>query len=414
MRTIVAAPLATGAVLAGRYRIVRALGVGAWGRVYLATDTTDVPAPQVAIKEMHGDDSAAADEQAEAIAWFKREVSTLLSLEHPGIPRVHGYWTAAGDRVPFYLAMDYVPGKTLEEALADRGGPLPWREAAEIGVALCDVLAYLHGRTPPFIFRDMKLTNVIVDERTGQPVLIDFGIARQLGPSDGTAIGSDGYAPREQYMGRAETRSDLYALGATLHALLTGRRPNRAYTSLLRQGKAVEEALRAVFPPVHTLNSDVPTALSAVIARATAFAPEDRFAAAAEMRDALHAALDDRPVAATVISRPPPIPTPTTPTPAAATPTAAPPATDPSLWSHVARAATAPSLHGELASVLETRPASVAPSTGATGGSMGTTIAIALGGIGVAGLLVGLVYWSVTNAPPPRPRRCPRDRPSSP
>jgi len=161
---------------------------------------------------MHGDDSAAPDEQAEAIAWFKREVSTLLSLAHPGIPRVHGYWTAAGDRGPFYLAMDYVPGETLEEMLAAHGSPLPWREVAEIGVALCDVLAYLHGCTPPFIFRDMKLTNVIVDERTDQPVLIDFGIARQLGPSGGTAIGTDGYAPREQYMGRAETRSDLYAL----------------------------------------------------------------------------------------------------------------------------------------------------------------------------------------------------------
>jgi len=409
--TIVAAPLAAGAVLAGRYRIVRTLGVGAWGRVYLATDTADVTAPQVAIKEMHGDDSASADEQAEAIAWFKREVSTLLALAHPGIPRVHGYWTAAGDRGPFYLAMDYVPGKTLEETLADRSSPLPWREAASWGVALCAVLAYLHGRAPAYIFRDLKLSNVILDERNGQPVLIDFGIARQLGPSGGTAIGTDGYAPLEQYMGKAETRSDLYALGATLHALVTGRHPNTAYTSLLRQGKTVEETFRAVFPPAHTLSGDVPPALSVVIARATAFAPEDRFATAAEMGNALHAALDDRPLAATVIARPLAIPT---PTPAPPTPTPAPPtspaAPDPSLWGHVARtspAPPAPSLRGEWASASETRPVSVSPTSGATGGSMGATIALALGGIGVAGLLVGLVYWSVTSAPHAAPSSLP-------
>jgi len=190
-----------------------------------------------------------------------------------------------------------------------------------------------------------------------------------------------------------------------------------------------------VFPPAHTLTGDVPPARSAVIARATAFAPEDRFAAAAEMRDALHAALDDRPAAA-VISHPPAIPTPAIPTPAIPTPaiptptaaiptpaiptpaiptpaipTPASPATDPSLWSQVARVSAAPALRGELASVFETRPASVASTPDATGKSAGTGVATIIGGVAFAGLLAGLIYWSVTSVPPSAPVSSPTGSP---
>jgi eukaryotic-like serine/threonine-protein kinase len=212
------APLAAGTILQGRYHIVRVLGTGAFGRVYLADDTQDPDTPQVAMKELLDTQVQPPEDKREAIAWFKREVSVLLTLEHPGIPTIHGYWTARAASGPFYLAMDYIPGRTLEAALHEAGGRIPWRQVVEWGIALCDVLTYLHERTPPFVFRDFKLPNVMLDSRTNRPVLIDFGIARQLASESGTAIGTWGYVPFEQALGNAEPRSDLYALGATLHA----------------------------------------------------------------------------------------------------------------------------------------------------------------------------------------------------
>ncbi len=286
--------LSPGALLQGRYRIVSVLGSGAFGRVYLADDTQDPATGQVAIKELLDLPFGSPDEKREAVGWFKREVGTLLSLEHPAIPAIHAYWTARAAAGPFYLAMDYVPGKTLEETLADAGGRVHWRTAADWDLALCDVLAYLHTQTPPFVFRDLKLPNVLVDVRAGAPgvpVLIDFGIARRLAGPGGTAIGTWGYVPMEQVLGHAEPRSDLYALGATLHALLTGRRPDATYARLQRDGLDVEGSMRALFPPADTLAPDVPAALSAVVARATAFAVEDRFPDAAAMKNALRAAI---------------------------------------------------------------------------------------------------------------------------
>jgi len=310
-----ATTLLPGALLQGRYRIAAVLGSGAFGRVYLADDMQDPATGQVAIKELLDMSFGSPDEKREAVGWFKREVGTLLSLEHPAIPVIHAYWTAHAAAGPFYLAMDYVPGKTLEETLIDAGGRVPWRIVVDWGMALCDVLAYLHGQTPPFVFRDLKLPNVIVDVRSGAPgvpVLIDFGIARRLAGSGGTAIGTWGYVPMEQVLGRAEPRSDLYALGATLHALLTGQRPDATYTRLQRDGLDVEGAMRALFPPADTLVPEVPASLSAVVARATAFAVADRFPDAAAMRNALHAVIgppwlpsrrSGQPVAA-----PPPLP----------------------------------------------------------------------------------------------------------
>jgi serine/threonine protein kinase len=153
------------------------------------------------------------------------------------------------------------------------------------------VLSYLHSRTPPFVFRDLKLPNVMLDSRTSRPVLIDFGIARQLAPVGGTAIGTWGYAPYEQVLGKAEPRSDLYALGALLHALLTGRRPDAEYTRLQRGGLDVAATMRALFPPADTLVPGIPAGLAQVLTRATAFDVTDRFPDAASMAVALQQVL---------------------------------------------------------------------------------------------------------------------------
>ena len=166
--------LPPGVTLNGRYRIVRLLGAGSFGRVYLAEDIADPLRAPVAIKELLDTQFHGAEERAEAIAWFQREVSTLLSLRHPAIPTVHGYWTAQRNAGPLYLAMDYIPGRTLDEVLtetvaAGSTGGCPWRRVVAWGIALCEVLAYLHGRTPPCVFRDLKLSNVMLDSRTGSP-----------------------------------------------------------------------------------------------------------------------------------------------------------------------------------------------------------------------------------------------------
>lgn len=286
-----ALPMPNGSILNGRYQIQRVIGSGSFGRVYLASDIQDTKSPPVAIKELLDGQFKTPQDRQEAVTWFKREVSTLLALEHPAIPAIHGYWTAHHTAGPLYLAMDYIPGKTLEAVLQEVGGRVNWRVAVVWGIALCDVLAYLHARTPPFVFRDMKLQNVMVDSRTSHPVLIDFGITRQLGPNGGTAIGTWGYVPYEQILGRAEPRSDVYALGATLHAMLTGIHPDMEYARLLRSRLSIEDAMRLLFPPVDTIVPDIPLAVAQVVSCATSFDTAKRYTDAVSLADALKQAL---------------------------------------------------------------------------------------------------------------------------
>lgn len=327
--------LQPGTMLNGRYRVQRVLGSGAFGRVYLAEDTEDTGSPPLAVKELLAMEFATGEEQRDAISWFKREVSTLLTLDHPGIPAIHGYWTAHRTAGPMYLAMDFIPGKTLAEIGAHYGGQVPWPQAVSWGVALCDVLSYLHGRTPPFVFRDLKPANVLVDSRTNMPVLIDFGLARQLIPAGGTAVGTWGYVPFEQVLGKSEPRSDLYALGAMLHALISGRQPDAEYRRLLRTGHDLEGALRALFPPLESLVAPIPPALSQAITAATAFEPGDRFSSAQAMATVLRSVLTSPAVPAPAAAPlqptapPPPLNAPTVPLahpPLAASDRPAPPA----------------------------------------------------------------------------------------
>jgi hypothetical protein len=213
-----------GSLLAGRYRLIDEIGQGGFGLLYKAQDT----APHnrlVAIKQINMG-ALSAQEKIEATDSYNREVMYLSKLQHKNLPRFYDHFT---DPDHWYVVMAYIEGETLEDILKKTpGGRLPLQQVLSIGIALCDVLQYLHQQNPPIIFRDIKPGNIMMTRR-GHLYLIDFGIARSYRPEkakDTGALGSPGYAAPEQY-GRAQTtaQTDLYGLGATLQTLLTGMEP---------------------------------------------------------------------------------------------------------------------------------------------------------------------------------------------
>lgn len=262
-------PLPPGTTLAGRYRIVSALAAGSMGAVYRADDQR-AGGRVCAVKELL-QVWESENERLEAETWFRREGETLMQLHHPAIPRVHQTFSE-GQR--HYLVMDFVAGRSLEEVLRQEGRPgLSQERVLSWADQVLEVLSYLHSRGDPLIFRDLKPANLMLTPED-QIRLIDFGIARVFTQqSQGTAIGTPGYAPPEQYQGLAEPASDLYALGATMHHLLTGRDP--------RKHRPFD------FPQVRDINSDVDAAVAAAVDRSLALDPRARHGTAAEMRRAL-------------------------------------------------------------------------------------------------------------------------------
>jgi serine/threonine protein kinase len=261
-------PLTSGVILQNRYEIERLLGGGGMGMVYLAHDQR-LANRACAVKEMV-DHFIDQQQRIEANEYFAREADTLAQLKHAAIPAITDRFD---DHNRHYLVMEYVEGRNLEEEIAARGGPLPEGLVIDIARQLCDVLAYLHGFTPPMVYRDMKPSNVMLTPR-GRVVLVDFGIARLFKTArKGTMIGTLGFAPPEQYQGAVDPRSDIYSLGATLHYVLTGRDP--------------EKFPPFSFPPVRDLRPEVSTNLAAAIDRALAYQADARPATIQDFRDML-------------------------------------------------------------------------------------------------------------------------------
>lgn len=265
--------LAPQSLLQHRYLIVGLAGRGGMGAVYQALDTR-IGNRRVAIKEM-SQGHLSDQELANATERFQHEANLLGSLQHPNLPHVYDAFSTQGRS---YLVMEYLEGKTLLQILRENDErPIPVAQALAYALQLCDVLAYLHQQHPPIIFRDLKPSNVMVTE-TGHIYLIDFGIARLFkeGQQQDTALlGSLGYAPPEQH-GIAQTnqRSDLYALGATLHFCLTGKNPYSA-------------GYQFAFPPVREYNPQVPVALNQLIQRLVAMDEQQRPTSAQEVHHEL-------------------------------------------------------------------------------------------------------------------------------
>jgi serine/threonine protein kinase len=269
--------LAANRMLHDRYLILKKLAQGGQSAVYLVADTLD-GSKQYALKEMSESELSPA-EKAQALADFQREADMLRLLNHPALARVYSTFV---EETRHYMLMEYIAGRNLEVALAEAEKPLPEAEVVAWGIALCDLLAYLHQQDPQIIYRDLKPSNIIL-QPDDTIKLIDFGIARfqQTGQSkDTVCLGTDGYAPIEQYSGKTEPRSDLYALGATLYHLLTNQVPAAAPTRI---------ADAASFKAPRALNPALSPGLEAVLLRAMEVHPTQRYADADEMRDALQA-----------------------------------------------------------------------------------------------------------------------------
>ena len=207
----------------GRYTIERPVAAGGMGAVYRAIDIR-FHRP-CAVKEML-DEFQSDAERTQAVEWFEREATLLLELNHPCIPRVRDFFVEGGKH---YLVMDFIDGRTLGDVLEKDENVIGVNGARGIPEArvrswarqVSSVLAYLHSQTPPIIFRDLKPSNIMVTS-DDKIKLIDFGIARTFqSQHQATIIMTIGYAPPEQLLGSPEPRSDIYALGATMHRLLT-------------------------------------------------------------------------------------------------------------------------------------------------------------------------------------------------
>ncbi|MFN2491984.1 MAG: protein kinase [Pyrinomonadaceae bacterium] len=265
-------------VLNGRYEIVRRIGGGGMGAVYLAKDRNLGDAPR-AVKEMvesHLD----PNQHEKAIGDFKRESLLLTSLEHPSIPTIYDYFY---DEVlgRFYLVMKFISGGDLATRLRTApGGRIDEKTVTDWGMQAADVLEYLHSRPKPIIYRDLKPANLMIDGNTGRVMVIDFGIARWVKQEEKgvTAVGTMGYAPPELFGGRVEARSDVYSLGATLFHLLTGSDPQD--NPLLIFDFTKNPRPRQIAPSISS-------EMEQILMRAVEYKPEDRFISAGAMRDAL-------------------------------------------------------------------------------------------------------------------------------
>ncbi|HRI03063.1 MAG TPA: FHA domain-containing serine/threonine-protein kinase [Pyrinomonadaceae bacterium] len=268
--------LAEGTVLNARYQIVRKIGGGGMGAVYLALDK-NLNGVERAVKEMVHT-SIEEDQQKKAIEDFRRESMILSTLDHPSIPTIYDYFFDEGES-RFYLVMKYISGGDLAGRLRTTpGGRIDERLVTEWAIQVTDVLAYLHGLPETIVYRDLKPSNIMLDGASGRVMLIDFGIARSIGQKQEkgvTAVGTMGYAPPELFSGNVEPRSDIYSLGSTMFHLLTGADPQNNPLLIFDFQKN---------PRPRQINPQLSDQMERILMRAVEYNADSRFSGADEMR----------------------------------------------------------------------------------------------------------------------------------
>lgn len=249
----------------GSFRIKETLGAGAMGAVYLAVHE---PTGKVAALKIINSESAQRNNLTRR---FEREAEILKQFEHPNIVRWLGVGRYQGTS---YLAMEYVPGTTLEQILGQRSA-LPWREVVELGIQMCDALHYAHQRG--VVHRDFKPSNLMITAK-GEVKLTDFGIAKDLDATNLTAtgrtLGTAAYMAPEQIRGTPAVshKTDLYALGIVFYQMLTGRTPFEGATAVVLMHCHLNEPP----PRPSAKTSEIPKALDELVVKLMAKAPADR------------------------------------------------------------------------------------------------------------------------------------------
>ncbi|HWC77078.1 MAG TPA: protein kinase, partial [Blastocatellia bacterium] len=267
--------LEPGTLLLDRYAISNRVGGGGMGSVYRARDKR-LADRLCAVKEMI---ELFADEgqRAKAVEDFRREAAVLARLKHPSIPTIYDNFIESGR---YYLVMEWIGGGDLAEQMRASGGIVEEPTVTKWAAQICDVLYYIHSQTPPIIYRDLKPANLMLDDAGGRVMLVDFGIARIVQPTEKgvTAIGTMGYAPPELFAGKVEPRSDIYSLGATMFHMLTGSDPQDNPLLIFDFSKN---------PRPRQLNPAMTVEMERMLMKVVAHKPEDRYASALELKKAL-------------------------------------------------------------------------------------------------------------------------------
>ncbi|MGI5482370.1 protein kinase domain-containing protein [Streptomyces lavendofoliae] len=277
-----------GRVIAGRYELSTVIGQGGMGQVWTAYDgRLD---RRVAVKLLRPDHMAAATGAEEMRRRFVRECRVTAQVSHPGLVTVHD---AGSDGDDLYLVMQYVEGADLADHLAEHD-PYPWQWAVSVAAQLCAVLAAVHA--VPIVHRDLKPRNVMV-KPDGTVTVLDLGVASVIDTDTtrlthtGSPIGSPAYMAPEQAMGGAVgPYTDLYALGALLHELLSGNVPFAGSTAL----GVLHRHLYEPPLPVRQLRPEIPDALEALVLRLLAKDPQHRPSGAQEVYETLAPLLPER------------------------------------------------------------------------------------------------------------------------
>ncbi len=253
-------------ILNTRYKIIDVIGRGGQGAVYKVSDSHVFDKIRAA-KEIISDLSSDMD----ALVLFKKEAVFLSSLDHPGLPKITDFFK---DNGKYYIIMDYIEGKNLEEIITKYPDFFTETRTIEIALMLCDILRYTHTLKPkPLIFRDLKPANIIFHKNS--VVLVDFGTARfsdAKKTKDTFHFGTIGYAPPEQYGGLTDARSDIYSFGATLYHLLTKHDP-RFENGFPKNGISVKK-----------INPALSDDIDRIVKKMTHFNLEKRYPSISEVR----------------------------------------------------------------------------------------------------------------------------------
>ncbi len=255
--------LEVGAMVDGKYRILREIGHGGMSTVYLAIN--DKAGRYWAVKEIR---KAGTVDYEEVKQGLIVETEMLKRLSHPNLP---GIIDVIEDDDTLLIVMDYIEGQPLSKILVDEGAQ-PQDKVIEWSLQVCDVLEYLHTRQPPIIYRDMKPSNLML-RPDGQVILIDFGTAREFKTAnveDTTCLGTIGYAAPEQYggMGQTDGRTDIYGLGATMYHLVTGHNPSQPPYEM---------------KPIRQIDPKLSGGLESIILKCTRPDPNERYASCSEL-----------------------------------------------------------------------------------------------------------------------------------